>query len=56
MCATRLERGGLPLEWVQRADLVRAAAFVHRVTGLDAIEAHFARLTEGRVTFEPVQV
>ena len=54
--ATRLELKEPRLELVQRADLVRAAAFVHRVTGLDAIEAHFARLTDGRVTFEPVQV
>ena len=26
--------------------------FVHRVTGLDAIEAYFARLADGRITFE----
>jgi len=51
--ATRLQLKEPRLELVQRADLVRAAAFVHRVTGLDAIEAHFARLTDGRVTFEP---
>jgi hypothetical protein len=53
---TRLDLKEPRLELVQRADLVRAAAFVHRVTGLDAIEAHFARMVDGRVMFEPVQV
>ncbi len=42
------------MELMQRADLVRAAAFVHRVTGLDAIEAYFARLTDGNVVFDQV--
>lgn len=54
--ATRLELKEPRLELVQRADLVRAAAFVHRVTGIGAIEAYFARLSENRVTFEPVPV
>ena len=54
--STRLELKEPRLELVQRADLVRAAAFVHRVTGLAAIEAYFARLTDGRVRFEPVEV
>lgn len=54
--ATRLELKEPRLELVQRADLVRAAAFVHHVTGLDGIEAYFARLVEGKVTFERVQV
>ncbi|MFN0136692.1 MAG: carbonic anhydrase [Phycisphaerae bacterium] len=54
--ATRLELKEPRLELVQRADLVRAAAFVHRVTGLDAIEAYFARLNCDQVTFEAVQV
>lgn len=52
---TRLELKEPRLELVQRADLVRAAAFVHRVTGLDAIEAYFARLGEGRIRFEAVE-
>ncbi|MBL8747407.1 MAG: hypothetical protein JNK58_13760 [Phycisphaerae bacterium] len=52
--ATRLELKEPRLELVQRADLVRAAAFVHRVTGLDTIEAYFARLGEGRIRFERV--
>lgn len=54
--ASRLELKEPRLELVQRADLVRAAAFVHRVTGLDAIEAYFARLVDGGVAFEPVRV
>ncbi|MFO0829306.1 MAG: carbonic anhydrase [Phycisphaerales bacterium] len=53
--ATRLELKEPRLELVQRADLVRAAAYVHRVTGLDAIHAYFARLVDGRVRFERVE-
>ncbi len=53
---TRLELKEPRLELVQRADLVRAAAFVQRVTGLDAIEAYFARLGDGRIRFEAVEV
>src|SRR5262252_3165091 len=52
--ASRLELKEPRLELVQRADLVRATAFVHRVTGLGAIEAYFARLVDGRIRFEPV--
>jgi hypothetical protein len=53
---TRLELSEPRLELVQRADLVRAAAFVHRVTGIERIEGYFARLVEGRVRFEEVPV
>ncbi|GIK19985.1 MAG: hypothetical protein AMXMBFR77_25480 [Phycisphaerales bacterium] len=53
---TRLSLGEPRLELVQRADLVRAAAFVHRVTGVERIEGYFARLVEGRVRFETVEV
>lgn len=42
------------MELLQKADLVRAASVVHRVTGLDAIEAYFARVTDGAVRFERV--
>ena len=52
----RLKLEGRRLELVQRADLVRAAAFAHRVTGLSDIAAFFARLTDDRVIFEPVEV
>jgi len=54
--ATRLALKDRRLELVQRADLVRSAAVVARVTGLKAIEAYFARLNDGRVVFEPVEV
>lgn len=54
--ATRLELKEPRLELVLRADLVRAAAYVHRVTGLDAIEAYYARHADGKVTFERVDV
>lgn len=54
--ASRLELKEPRLELVQRADLVRSAAFVHRVTGLANIEAYFARLVSGKMVFEPVQV
>lgn len=54
--ASRLELKEPRLELVQRADLVRATAFVHRVTGLDAIEAYFARLDDKAVRFERVEV
>lgn len=60
-CAFYTTRLGLSeprLELVQKADLVRAAAYVHRVTGLSNIEAYFAKLVDdGRsIRFEPVQV
>lgn len=54
--ASRLTLTEPRLELVQKADLVRAAAFVHRVTGLDAIEGYYARLVDGTVQFEQVQV
>lgn len=54
--ATRLDLKEPRLELVQKADLVRAAAYVHRVTGLDAIDAYFARLVDGHVRFERVEV
>ncbi len=53
---TRLDLREPRLELVQRADLVRAAAFVHRVTGLEAVDGYFARLVDGRIRFERVQV
>jgi hypothetical protein len=54
--ASRLALQEPRLELVQRADLVRAAAFTHRVTGLDKIEAYFARNVDGRIQFEQVTV
>ena len=54
--SSRLELIEPRLELVQKADLVRSAAYVHKVTGLDAIEGYFARHVEGRVCFERVEV
>lgn len=54
--AARLQLAERRMELVQRADLVRAAAFVARVTSLKQIDAYFARIVEGRVQFEPVEV
>ncbi len=53
---SRLEMSERRMELVQKADLVRAAAHVQKVTGVSAIEAYFARLGEGRVRFEAVEV
>lgn len=53
---SRLELKDRRLELVQRADLVRAAAYIHRVTQIDAVDAYFARLLEGRIQFEPIEV
>lgn len=54
--ASRLDLKDRRLELVQRADLVRAAAVVRRVTAIDAVEAYFARLADDRVRFERVEV
>lgn len=54
--ASRLALKEPRLELVQKADLVRAAAFAHRVTGIDAIDAYFARNVDGRIRFERVEV
>lgn len=51
----RLELRDRRLELVQRADLVRAAAFIQRVTGIEAVHAFFARIVEGRIRFESVE-
>lgn len=53
---TRLKLKEPDLELAQRTDLARAAAFVHRITKLNAIEAYFARLRDDRVTFDWVPV
>lgn len=54
--ASRLDLKDRRLELVQRADLVRAAALVRRVTAIDAVEGYFARLKDGQITFERVEV
>lgn len=53
----RLDLADRRMELVQCADLVRAAAVVRRVTGLDRVEAWFAHLRpSGHVGFEAVEV
>src|SRR5262245_60182988 len=52
----RLELKDRRLELVQRADLVRAAAFVHRVTSLELVEAYYARHEGANILFERVEV
>jgi len=54
--ATRLELKDRRLELSQQADLIRAAAFVRRITGIDAVEAYFACPGDGGVVFEAVEV
>jgi hypothetical protein len=53
---TRLDLVGRRMELVQRADLVRAAAFVQRVTSIEDVQAFFARHCDDRIRFEPVEV
>ena len=53
---SRLDLKDRRLELVQRADLVRAAAVVRRVTGIESIEGYFARLTDKAIRFERVEV
>lgn len=54
--ATRLELRERRMELVQKADLVRATAFIHRVTEIEDIQAYFAALAGDRVRFERVEV
>jgi hypothetical protein len=58
-CAFYTARLGLQdrrLELLQRADLVRAAAYVRGVTGLEAVDAYFARRSGDRIRFEAEEV
>ena len=41
---------------LQKADLVRAAYVIRKVTSLERIEGYFARRDKGRVIFEPVPI
>ena len=57
-CAYYTSRLDLPperLESMQRSDLAAAAAVVRAMTGLDHVEAYFARTEEEGVLFEPVE-
>jgi hypothetical protein len=50
----RLKLSGFQVEPQQRDDLAEAAEFVRQVTGVQKIEAYFARWFDGQVRFEPV--
>jgi hypothetical protein len=54
--SSRLELKDRRMELVMKADLVRAAAFVHRVTSVNAVEAYYARHDLDKIRFEPVEV
>jgi hypothetical protein len=56
-CAFYSQRLHLPeayLESQQKIDLVKSAGFIQRITGLQRIEAYFAKLDDTRVLFDPV--
>lgn len=54
--SARLELKERRLRLLQEADLVRAAAFVRRVTGIDEVQAYFARFAGSTIGFEEVEV
>ena len=41
---------------LQRADLVRAAYSIRKVTSLERVEGYFARRDRGKMVFEPVPI
>ena len=52
----RLRMEGAHMEHAQRSDLAWAAAYARRIEGLTDVQAYFARLANGGVRFEPVEV
>lgn len=50
----RLKVGEQHIDALQRADLVRAAYFVRHVTGVQQIDAYFARMDGDAISFEQV--
>jgi hypothetical protein len=54
--STRLDLKDRRLELLLRSDLVRAAACVRRVTGIDHVEAYYARHLDRAVGFEAIEV
>jgi len=52
----RLNLSGFGVERQQTADLTRAAEFVREVTGVERIEAYFARQMDGHVRFEALEL
>ena len=52
----RLKLSGFGVEQQQRDDLRSAATFVRKVTGVQRIEAYFARQMDGHIRFELLEV
>ncbi|HEV2295696.1 MAG TPA: carbonic anhydrase [Tepidisphaeraceae bacterium] len=52
----RLKLSGFNVEQQQRDDLRAAAEFVRKVTGVQHIEAYFARQMEGHIRFEVLEL
>jgi hypothetical protein len=50
----RLKLEGFAVERTQLEDLASAAAFVRKVTGVDRVDAYFARRMENAIRFEEV--
>ena len=56
-CAFYAHRLHLPEQYLapqQKIDLVKAAGFVRRITGLQRVDGYFARLDGSRICFEQV--
>jgi hypothetical protein len=51
----RLNMAEETMEPTQREDLIKAARFVYRATGLSKIESYFARFEGERISFERVE-
>jgi len=54
--SARLGLDGSGRENSQRADLAKSAAFVREVTGVEQVDAFFARKVESGMSFEPVDI
>lgn len=52
----RLRTAGASAEQLQKADLVRAAYHIRDATGMERIDAFFARRSPEGLTFEPVEI
>ena len=53
---TRLHLPSEYLEAQQKIDLVKAAGFITRITGIKSMDAYFARPNRDHVLFEPVVI
>lgn len=53
---SRLGLQGFAVEHQQRDDLARAADFVRKITGVDRVDAFFARRLDSHVRFEQISI